>query len=650
MPSTITPPAANVTTLTGPAAIATVLGQVVLSTVLAIGQGPAGGGFAGAAGQVQYSNGAGLAASSKFTFDSITGAVSIAQGTLTASAPGLNLSQTWNGAGVAFTAWKLNVTDTASAAGSLLADWQVGGVSQLALRKDGLLQFGGSTSAFPALKRNAAGIDVRLADDSGYAALAASNLTASVNAVSPTFAISAAATAYTAGRTIGPDGSSIVNLWYDVPATGTHFFGVNGSGRMTVGTAGATVTGTLQLSGLFQLAGTTSSFPALKRNGTGIEVRLADDSALTGLTSGALNISGPGTPLTVNSTNSNVNKVGFQDAGVVVSYWGAGGSNLFQIQNSSGVTKFLLNGSGQLLPNDRYFGWSSTADASGSPDLALFRDGAGILSQRNSTNPQTFNLFRTYADASNYERMFAGWVGASQLIGRIGTEALGTGVGREMEIGTEGVANLNFRTSGVYRMRLDYAGHFGFLTDNTYDIGLFAGPSNGRPRSIYAGTSVIAPVLRAQVAAAGSPYLAVTETTVQDWSIGTRGGVGKLVFNSGNALGGTDQFSITNSGVLTVAASIVAPLSATAAAAPTIASAATIAPTTRIVFISGTTAINTITAPAPISTGGGTIILIPTGLFTTGTSGNIAIASTAVVSKALHMTWDVTAAKWYPSY
>ena len=91
-------------------------------------------------------------------------------------------------------------------------------------------------------------------------------------------------------------------------------------------------------------------------------------------------------------------------------------------------------------------------------------------------------------------------------------------------------------------------------------------------------------------------------------------------------------------------------LIATTAAAPTIASATTIAPTTPIVIISGTTAVVTITAPSPISAGGGQITLIPTGAFTTTTAGNIALASTAVVSKALIMTYDVTTAKWYPSY
>jgi len=91
-------------------------------------------------------------------------------------------------------------------------------------------------------------------------------------------------------------------------------------------------------------------------------------------------------------------------------------------------------------------------------------------------------------------------------------------------------------------------------------------------------------------------------------------------------------------------------LIATTAAAPTIASAATIAPIAPITFISGTTAIVTITAPSPISDGGGKITLIPTGVFTTTSADNIAIASTAVVGKALTMTYDSTTTKWYPSY
>jgi hypothetical protein len=90
-------------------------------------------------------------------------------------------------------------------------------------------------------------------------------------------------------------------------------------------------------------------------------------------------------------------------------------------------------------------------------------------------------------------------------------------------------------------------------------------------------------------------------------------------------------------------------LFATLNPAPTIASAATIQPLAPITFVSGTTTINTITAPSEF-VGGGQITLIPTGLWSTGTSGNIAIATTGVVSKALIMTYDATTTKWYPSY
>jgi hypothetical protein len=90
-------------------------------------------------------------------------------------------------------------------------------------------------------------------------------------------------------------------------------------------------------------------------------------------------------------------------------------------------------------------------------------------------------------------------------------------------------------------------------------------------------------------------------------------------------------------------------LFATLNPAPTIASAATIQPLAPITFVSGITTINTITVPAEF-VGGGQITLIPTGIFLTGTSGNIAVATTSVVSRALIMTYDATTAKWYPSY
>ena len=89
---------------------------------------------------------------------------------------------------------------------------------------------------------------------------------------------------------------------------------------------------------------------------------------------------------------------------------------------------------------------------------------------------------------------------------------------------------------------------------------------------------------------------------------------------------------------------------ATGAAAPTLTiSSNVIAPTVDVSFV-GAGLIKTITAPSPISTGGGSITIIPTAAFTTDVTGNIAIASTATIGRAMTFTYDVTTTKWYPSY
>jgi hypothetical protein len=137
----------------------------------------------------------------------------------------------------------------------------------------------------------------------------------------------------------------------------------------------------------------------------------------------------------------------------------------------------------------------------------------------------------------------------------------------------------------------------------------------------------------------------ITGTTAKSIDIGTLGASGSVTnITLGSDTAGATGTTLFNNNITYKG------LIATTAAAPTIASATTIAPTTPIVFVSGTTNVVTITAPSPISLGGGQITIIPTGLFMTTTAGNIALATIAVVSKALIMTYDVTTAKWYPSY
>jgi len=50
-----------------------------------------------------------------------------------------NMTDTWNAAGTTFTAIKMNVTNTASAAGSLLMDLQIGGSTLFSVSKGGAL-------------------------------------------------------------------------------------------------------------------------------------------------------------------------------------------------------------------------------------------------------------------------------------------------------------------------------------------------------------------------------------------------------------------------------------------------------------------------------------------------------------------------------
>jgi hypothetical protein len=214
--------------------------------------------------------------------DAMSGALTVAQGTITANAPGLNLTATWNNAGTAFQGIRLNVIDTAKAAASSLMTLTTssgglfdvsptGGLTlggsvfigfsgrgYMRASADGVfllrnsaetdvdrLQFGGTSSAFPALKKYATGLQVRLADDSNDADLSARRFTADANY----------------GFAFGSRGS----------------LAAAADGNMRLANNAGTDFG------LLQFGGTTSSFPAIKKYvGAGIfQFRKADDSDWT---------------------------------------------------------------------------------------------------------------------------------------------------------------------------------------------------------------------------------------------------------------------------------------------------------------------------------------------------------------------------------
>lgn len=64
-------------------------------------------------------------------------------------------------------------------------------------------------------------------------------------------------------------------------------------------------------------------------------------------------------------------------------------------------------------------------------DARLTTDANHIFAQRNATNPQTFRLYNTFTDASNYERGFMRW---NSNVLEIGLEAAGSGSVRTFRI------------------------------------------------------------------------------------------------------------------------------------------------------------------------------------------------------------------------
>jgi hypothetical protein len=71
------------------------------------------------------------------------------------------------------------------------------------------------------------------------------------------------------------------------------------------------------------------------------------------------------------------------------------------------------------------------SSGNGAPDVVLVRDDANTFAQRRTTNAQTFRLYNTWTDASNYERLGISW--GSNIVS-IKPEAAGTGTVRVLHI------------------------------------------------------------------------------------------------------------------------------------------------------------------------------------------------------------------------
>jgi hypothetical protein len=297
-----------------------------------------------------------------------------------------DMTDTWNAGATTFTAVKMDVTDTASASGSLLLDLQVGGSSKFNVTKDGelnvlgnLIRFGSGgegylrvmsttvTRCIPGSYWNFGGVSVALGADAFipdiFLARDAANTLAQRNGtnaqafriygtytdasnwerLSVGYAAESLGNQFVVAHAKAGSGTNR-NLWIGTLGSTSTIIGTNGTGRWTfnenghfvanadnaydigadganrprnlfVATAiyapswygGTTSTSAGIISGAnvltlqtyaagtferLQFGGTTSSFPALKRNSTALDCVLADDSGFANFQCGALTANG----------------------------------------------------------------------------------------------------------------------------------------------------------------------------------------------------------------------------------------------------------------------------------------------------------------------------------------------------------------------
>jgi len=318
--------------------------------------------------------------------------------TVTTSQPVLNLSQTWNAGAVTFKGLVFNATDTASAAASLLLDLQTGGVTKAQINKAGGAQFASDVSVGYSGSGNYPTLSVRGTDGRGVAMVG--RLGAGLGIYAP------GAAAYT-----------YINLATESSFGTNAIIGVAAAASLQLGAAdgAAPVAQTLQVQsvvgGTSNTAGANFTIAGSKGTGTGAGGSIIFQVAPAGTAGTAQN--GYQTALTI-AGNSN--------ATFYAGLFAQGAS----AQNIVSISAFNTVAVGSLCTFS--FGSGTTVSGSNS-DVFLARDAANTLALRNSTSAQTFNVYNTYTDASNYERAALTW---SSNVAYLRAQNAGTGSSRLM--------------------------------------------------------------------------------------------------------------------------------------------------------------------------------------------------------------------------
>lgn len=198
------------------------------------------------------------------------------------------------------------------------------------------------------------------------------------------------------------------------------------------------------------LGGTTSSFPSIRRNGSDVRFRLADNSADSNVLARGIYFNGGNAGIKQTANNFLIFDIGGNDRG----YWGG----------DFGVP---VGNEGYTWVNGNWYGTKH----------GFFGPSSHVVELRGGTNSQTFRIYNAFTDSSNYERLRLEWSSNSV---KIGTEAAGTGSVRTLEFWA-GTMAFFFGTGNVSFLRSLQSD-----TNNAVDVGA----TNRRFRTLMLGTSI----------------------------------------------------------------------------------------------------------------------------------------------------------------
>jgi len=352
---------------------------------------------------VLTSGNAGLGTTSPAAKLDILDTTGAGSGSLQASA--LNIAQTWSTTGTP-TAFKLNVTDTASNANSLLMDLQVGGTSRVAIRKDGNISIAGGwnpTGGFVFTVPSGGGSRAFTIQDGGIQTLSTSwNGLISFGAISMGASI------------VAPD----VHLIRDAA----------GILALRNGVYGTTTAQTFRVYNTFTDA---SNYERAKIAWESNVLVIGTEKAGTGVARNAVLVADGVNVLGIGNTTVDINV--------------AKGAGPARLNFANDLAHIRHQGSLILNAGSSSFGIQLIAEYSGSGSVFNLAPAGGVISQSYGTTSQSYHIYNTFTNSSNYERGKIAW--ESNVL-RIGTEKAGTGSARALELQTDGTTRLTIGSAG----------------------------------------------------------------------------------------------------------------------------------------------------------------------------------------------------------